>query len=46
MLNKQKVITKTPRDKLHNILLTLNFLNVNEKGTTAAERLWTIEKTS
>ena len=25
-------------------MLTLNFLNVNEKGTTAAERLCVIEK--
>jgi hypothetical protein len=25
-------------------LLTLNFLNVNEKGTAAAERSWVIEK--
>jgi hypothetical protein len=26
-------------------LLTLNFLNVGEKGTTAAERHWVIGKT-
>ena len=44
MLNKQKGTTKTPRDKLHNALLTLNFLNANEEGTTAAERHWIIEK--
>ena len=46
MLNKQKRITKTPSDRLHNALLTLNFLNANEKGTTAAGRHWTIEKTA
>ena len=44
MLNKQKGTTKTPRDRLHNALLTLNFLNANEEGTTAAERHWFIEK--
>ena len=46
MLNKQKGTTKTPRDRLHNALLTLNFLNANEEGTTAAERHWIIEKTA
>ncbi|KAL6055503.1 hypothetical protein STEG23_020485, partial [Scotinomys teguina] len=46
MLNKQKGVTKTPRNRLHNALLTLNFLNANEKGTTAAERHWIIEKTA
>ena len=35
-----------PRNRLHNALLTLNFLNANEKGTTAAERHWIMEKTS
>jgi hypothetical protein len=29
---------KNPRDRLYNALLTLNFLNLGEKGTTAAER--------
>ena len=37
MLNKQKGIIKTPRDRLHNALLTLNFLNATEKETTDAE---------
>ncbi|KAL6038422.1 hypothetical protein STEG23_016128, partial [Scotinomys teguina] len=46
MLNKQKGVTKTPRNRLHNALLTFNFLNANEKGTTAAERHWIIEKTA
>ncbi|KAL6084245.1 hypothetical protein STEG23_037991, partial [Scotinomys teguina] len=46
MLNKQKGVTKTPRNRLHNALLTLNFLNANEKRTTAAERHWIIEKTA
>ena len=44
MLNKQKGTTKTPRDRLHNALLTLNSLNANEEGITAAVRHWTIEK--
>ena len=34
-----------PKDRLNNALLTLNFLNTNEEGTTAAERHWIIEKT-
>ena len=33
-----------PRNRLHNALLTLNFLKTNEKGTTAAERHWIMEK--
>ena len=38
---------KYPRNRLYNALLTLNFLNANEKGTTAAERHWIIgEKTA
>lgn len=45
MLTKQKGGTKTPRDRLHNALFTLNFLNSNEKGT-AMERQWTTEKTT
>ena len=36
MLNKQKGTKDTPRNRLHNDLLTLNFLNANKKGTTAA----------
>ena len=36
----------TPRNRSHNALLTLNFLNTNEKGTTAAERHWIREKSS
>ena len=31
---------------MQNSLLTLNFLNANEKGTTEAERHWIEEKTS
>ena len=46
MLNKQKGMESTPRNRLHNALLTLNFLNTNEKETTAAERHWIIEKSS
>ena len=47
MLNKQKgVIKPPPRNRLHNALLTLNFLNANEKGTTAVERHWIVEKTT
>ena len=46
MLNKQKEMENTPRNRLHNASLTLNFLNTNEKGTMAAERHWIIEKTS
>ena len=38
MPNKQKGVIKTPRNRLHNALLTLNFLNANEKGTTALEK--------
>ena len=38
MLTKQKWMENTPRSRLHNDLLTLNFLNTEEKGTTAAER--------
>lgn len=41
---KQAGRTKTLQNKLHNALLTLNFLNTIEKGSTAAERHWTIEK--
>ena len=44
MLNKQKGMKDTPRNRLHNALLTLNFLNANEKGTTAAERHWIMKK--
>ena len=46
MLNKQKGVENTPRNRLHNALLTLNFLKANEKGTTAAERHWILEKSS
>ena len=44
MLNKQKGMENAPRNRLHNALLTLNFLNANEKGTIVAERHWIIEK--
>ena len=46
MLNKQKGVGNTPRNRLHNALLTLNFLNTNEKGIMAAGRHWKIEKSS
>ena len=36
----------TSRNRLYSALLTLNFLSANEKGTTAAERHWIIEKSS
>ena len=42
MLNKQKGVINSPRNKLHNALLILNFPNANEKGT-AAEREKTME---
>ena len=44
MFNKPKWMENSPRNRLHNALLTLNFLNANEKGTTAAERHWRTEK--
>ena len=37
MLNKQKRMKKTPRNQLHNALLTLSFLNANEIETATAE---------
>ena len=46
MLNKQKGVENTSRNRLHNALLTLNFLNANEKGTIAAERHLIMEKSS
>ena len=44
ILIKQKGRMKIPRHRLNNALLTLNFLNVGEKGTAAAERHWVMEK--
>ena len=44
MLNKQKGMINNPRNRLNKALLTLNILNVNEKGTTATERHWIVEK--
>ena len=38
MLYKQAGGTNTPKHRLHNALLTLNFPNANEKGQTAEER--------
>ena len=38
MLINQKERVKIPRDRLNNALLTLNCLNVCEKGRTANER--------
>ena len=46
MLYKQKKETKKPRERLHSALLTLNFLNAGEKGASAAERHWVMEKSS
>ena len=46
MLNKQKGVIKTPRDRLHSALLTLIFLNDNEKGTTGVEKHWITEKSA
>ena len=31
-------VENNPRNRLHNAILTLNFLNTNEKETTATER--------
>ena len=45
MINKQKGIRKPPRNRLHNALLTLNFLNANEKGTSYRETLDNEKKT-
>jgi hypothetical protein len=45
MLNRQKGSTKTLKVRLHSASLTLNFLNVNEQNTTAAERHWIVERT-
>ena len=33
-----EVMKNIPRNRLHNALLTLNYVNTNELGTTAAER--------
>lgn len=44
MLNKKKAVIKTYRNRLHNALLTLNFLNVNENGMTVVDRHWIIGK--
>ena len=44
MLNKQKEMINIPRNILHNTLLTLKFLNANEKGATAGERHWIVGK--
>ena len=46
MSNNQKGVENIPRNRLHNALLTLNFLNANEKRTTATERHWIIEKST
>ena len=44
MLIKQKGRVENPRGSLNNALLTLNFLNVGEKGTSVAERHCVIRK--
>lgn len=41
---KRKKTQQKPRGRTNSVQLTLNFLNVNEKGITAAERYWAIEK--
>ena len=43
MRNKQKGVIKTPRDRLHNALLTLHYQSANEKGMKALERHWITE---
>lgn len=42
MLTKQKRgdALHTPRNRVHTALFTLNFLNLDEQGTTAAQRHW------
>lgn len=45
MVIKQKGRIKFPRDTPNSTLLTLNFLNVNEKGTITSKRQWVIENT-
>lgn len=37
---------KSPRDRLHNSLLTCLFKNVNGTGSTADERHWALERTA
>lgn len=44
MINTQKGVIKIPRNRLYNAVLTLDFLNANEKGTSVVERHWIIEK--
>lgn len=46
MLNKHKRVENTPRNRLYNALLTLNFLHTNEIEITAGDRQWIIEKSS
>ena len=46
MLHRQAGKSKPPKHRLHNALLTLNFLNADDNGQTAAERPWTPEKTA
>lgn len=43
MLNKQKGMKKKLQNRFHSALLTLNFMNTNQKGTTAAGRHWIID---
>lgn len=43
---KQKEDVRSPRERLNHVLLTLNFLNVNETGSTAAEKHWILERTA
>lgn len=44
MLNRQQGSTRTPKDRLHSALLTLNFKNANEQNITAAEKHWIVGK--
>lgn len=44
LIGQKGRVKKKPRDRLNNALLTLNFLNVGQEGTTAAQRHWVMEK--
>ena len=45
MLNQQKGMENIPRNRLRNALLTLYFLNANEKGTMTTKTLNSRKKT-
>lgn len=44
MLNKQNEVTNIPKDRSHNVLLTLKLMNANKQKITPAERHWIMEK--